>query len=713
MPARPEADRDGSVAAEVSIEAASSVEAASSIEAEASELRKTLAHHAHRYFVLDDPEIADAEYDRLFDRLRQIEAAHPQLVVPDSPTQRVGAEPSDAFAEVRHAIPMLSLDKCASAAELEAWESRCRRLLDDDEEMSYFCEPKIDGVAVSLLYEDGLLRRGATRGNGEAGEDITANVRTIGAVPLRLRGSPPPRLEVRGEVYMPIAGFHAFNERARETGERPIVNPRNGAAGSLRQLDPKTTAARPLSMFSYSVGEAAGWQPERHSETMAALESWGLRVNPRGKRLPDLEACAKYIEGLLEERDRLDYAIDGAVVKVDAFALRDKLGQVTRKPRWAIAYKYPAEEASTVLLDVEFQVGRTGAVTPVAKLQPVFVGGVTVSNASLHNMDEIARLGVRIGDTVLVRRAGDVIPQVMKVVESKRPAATRAVAMPPACPVCGAAVERPEGEVVVRCTGGMRCGAQQRERLRHFASRLALDIEGLGDKLVDQLVGNGLARSPVDLYALTKAQLESLERMGSKSADNLLAALDASKRTTFARFIYALGIREVGETTAAALAAHYRTLDNLMAADLETLQDVDDVGPIVAARVVAFFGDEANRAMANALHHDIGVSWEMPAGDEPAAAPLAGQTWVLTGRLEAMPRSTAKARLERLGAKVSSAVSGNTAQVVAGPGAGSKLAKAQELDVPVMDEDALIAFLGDLEDAPSESATENTTGDQP
>ena len=695
MPARPEAAKQNKP----------------SIADEAAALREALAHHAHRYFVLDDPEIADAEYDRLFDRLREIEAAHPHLVVPDSPTQRVGAEPSQAFAEVRHAIPMLSLDKCASAAELEAWQVRCRRLLDDEDELTYFCEPKIDGVAVSLLYVDGVLSRGATRGNGETGEDITANVRTIGAVPLRLLGSPPARLEVRGEVYMPISGFEAFNERARETGERPIVNPRNGAAGSLRQLDPKETAARPLSMFSYSVGEATGWQPECHSETMEALASWGLRTNPRGELLPNLAACASYIEALLEERDGLDYAIDGAVVKVDAFALRDKLGQVTRKPRWAIAYKYPAEEASTVLLDVEFQVGRTGAVTPVAKLQPVFVGGVTVSNASLHNMDEIARLDARIGDTVLVRRAGDVIPQVMKVVESKRPETAQPVPMPTACPVCGAAVERPEGEVVVRCSGGMRCGAQQRERLRHFASRLALDIEGLGDKLIDQLVSNDLAGTPVDLYALSKAQLEGLERMGAKSADNLLAALEASKRTTFARFIYALGIREVGESTASALAARFRTLAALAAADVDVLQDVDDVGPIVAARVAAFFADEANLAMAQALHHDVGISWETPASDESTAAPLAGQTWVLTGRLEAMPRSTAKARLESLGAKVASAVSRNTAQVVAGPGAGSKLAKAEELNVPIMDEDALTAFLADIEDAPTEPATENATGD--
>ena len=669
-------------------------EAAASRTEEAATLRAELAHHAHRYYVLDDPEIADAEYDALFDRLVALEAEHPQLVTPDSPTSRVGGDPLPKFQEVRHATPMLSLDKCVSLDELEAWQTRCRRLLDDDDEPTYFCEPKIDGVAVSLLYVDGLLRRGATRGNGETGEDITANVRTIGAVPLRLRGDPPPELEVRGEIYMPITGFLKFNERARETGERPIVNPRNGAAGSLRQLDPKATAARPLSMFCYSAGDGPHWQPQRHSETMEAFSAWGLRVNPRGELLPDLAACGRYVESLLEARNGLDYAIDGAVVKVDAFALRDKLGQVTRKPRWAIAYKYPAEEASTVLLDVEFQVGRTGAVTPVAKLEPVFVGGVTVSNASLHNMDEVARLDARIGDTVLIRRAGDVIPQVMKVVESKRPANARQVQLPDSCPICGAAVERAEDEVVARCSGGMRCGAQRRERLRHFGSRLALDIEGLGDKLVDQLVSGALVQDAADLFALQKEQLEGLERMGAKSAENLLAALEASKRTTFARFIYALGIREVGETTAAALANRYRALAHLLNASVDELQDVEDVGPVVAANVVGFFSDAANRALATKLHEDVGIVWDVPEGvGSSDAQPLAGQTWVLTGTLETMPRQQAKARLVDLGAKVAGTVSKNTTQVVAGPGAGSKLAKAEALGVPVMDEDAFVAAL--------------------
>ncbi|MCY3812953.1 MAG: NAD-dependent DNA ligase LigA [Gammaproteobacteria bacterium] len=662
---------------------------------EAAELRDRLDYHLHRYHVLDDPEITDADYDELFDRLLEIEAAHPDLVVPDSPTQRVGAEPSERFAEVRHEVPMLSLDKCNSIAELNAWEERCRRLLDEGDELRYYCEPKIDGVAVSLLYRDGALVRGATRGNGETGEDITANVRTIREIPLRLRGADvPASVEVRGEVYMPIDGFHAFNERAQETGERPIINPRNGAAGSLRQLDPAMTAKRPLSMFCYSVGDAPDWSPPRHSDVLEAFRSWGLRINPRARLAGALDGCAQYIEALEAERDDLGYAIDGAVVKVDDFALRDKLGQVTRKPRWAIAYKYAAEEASTVLVDVDFQVGRTGAITPVAKLEPVFVGGVTVSNATLHNMDEVARLDLHLGDTVMIHRAGDVIPRVSKAVTSKRPAGARRPELPKACPVCGSAVVKPEGEVVARCSGGLRCGAQQRERLRHFASRLALDIEGLGDKLVDQLVTQGLVQSPVDLYKLTREQLVDLERMGEKSADNLLAALQASKETTFARFVYALGIREVGEATAAALAGRYRTLARLLEADVASLQDVEDVGPIVAAKIVDFFSAADNRTLAVELHEDIGVDWPTPDALDDAAPPLVGQTWVLTGTLTAMTRNEAKARLNALGAKVAGSVSKNTSCVVAGPGAGSKLAKAEELGIEVIDEQAFVDKLG-------------------
>ena len=661
-------------------------------------LRDLVKRHLHRYHVLDDPEISDAEYDALFDELVALEQANPSLVTPDSPTQRVGPPPAAAFQEVRHETPMLSLDKCASVAELEAWEERCRRQLGEDgaaARFTYFCEPKIDGVAVSLLYRDGTLERGATRGNGETGEDITANVRTIRAVPRELRGDPPPELEVRGEVYMPIDGFLAFNEKARASGGRPIVNPRNGAAGSLRQLDSEVTKARPLSMFCYSAGASPGWPVRDQAAVMEAFKSFGLPVNSRSELQADLAGCARYVETLLGERDRLGYAIDGAVVKVNDFALRERLGQVTRKPRWAMAYKYPAEEASTVLEAVDFQVGRTGAITPVAKLRPVFVGGVTVSNATLHNMDEVERLDLRIGDTVHVHRAGDVIPQIMKVEKSKRPANAETVTMPVACPACGAPIQRPEGEVVARCGAGRQCAAQRKERLRHFASRLALDIEGLGDKLVDQLVAADLVTDPADLYALTKEQLEGLERMGSKSAENLLAALGASKHVTFARFIYALGIREVGETTAQAVAARYATLDALLQADAESLQEVDDVGPIVAANIVAFFADDANSTLARKLHEQVGIVWDAPA---PAAAtdsavPLAGQIWVLTGTLAAMPRQEAKQALVALGAKVASAVSKNTTQVVAGPGAGAKRAQAEKLAVPIMDEAGLLALL--------------------
>ena len=654
-------------------------------------LRKELDHHLHRYFVLDDPEISDSEYDALYDRLVTLEEAHPDLVTPDSPTQRVGAAASSKFVEIQHDTPMLSLDKCTSIDELTAWEARCRRLLDEGDEPDYFCEPKIDGVAVSLLYRDGRLVRAATRGDGTTGEDVTANVRTIRAVPLRLSGNDvPPALEVRGEVYMPISGFHEFNERASAAGERTIVNPRNGAAGSLRQLDPAITAARPLSMYCYSVGEGSTLEP-RHSAVMEALREWGLRVNPWGSMQANLEACASYVEKLLAARDDLDYAIDGAVIKVDDFTLRDKLGQVTRKPRWAIAYKYPAEEASTVVEDVDFQVGRTGAITPVAKLAPVFVGGVTVSNATLHNMDEVERLDLHIGDTVFVHRAGDVIPQVTKVVLSKRPDDARPVHMPTHCPVCGSPIERAEGEVVARCSGGLKCRAQRKERLRHFASRHALDIEGLGDKLLDQLLAEGLVDDPVDLYRLTADQLGNLERMGAKSAENLLAAFDASKQTTFARFIHALGIREVGETTAATVAARFRTLDRLLEAELEALQEVEDVGPVVAARIVEFFADETNRRLARDLHETIGIRWEVPAETPGESLPLQGQTWVLTGTLEEMSRNDAKTRLTDLGAKVAASVSKNTSVVVAGPGAGSKRTRAEELGIEIIDEEEFLA----------------------
>ncbi|MGD8415836.1 MAG: NAD-dependent DNA ligase LigA [Pseudomonadales bacterium] len=665
------------------------------VEARLEELRALIHHHNYRYHVLDDPEIADAEYDALFDELLALEADHPELVTLDSPSQRVGGQPLSGFRTVQHERPMLSLDKCTTVEELEDWLKRCRSRLDEDEPIRLICEPKIDGVAVALIYEQGLLSLGATRGDGRTGEDITANVRTIGAVPLKLDADDvPPRMEVRGEIYMPLDAFERFNARARAAGHKPLINPRNGAAGSLRQLDPKLTAQRPLTMFCYGLGWAeGGWEPASHSEVMEKLAGWGLRVNRDAAAFDDIGAVETYLDDVLTRRETLGYDIDGVVIKVDSLSQQTALGTVTRKPRWAIAFKYPAEEATTRVLGVEFQVGRTGAVTPVARLDPVFVGGVTVSNATLHNMDEIARLDVRIGDTVLIRRAGDVIPQVMKVVEGKRPKGTRPVVLPTVCPVCGSKIVREADEAVARCSGGvLRCEAQRKEGIRHFASRLAMDIEGMGDKLIEQLVDIGAVNDPADLYELDLETLAGLPRMGVKSGENVLAALDKSKHTTLARFIYALGIREVGEATAANLASHFGDLEPLMNADVDALEEVADVGPIVARHVARYFSDSAHREMIERLRK-LGVSWE-PVPVRPAdEAPLAGQTWVLTGTLERMTRDEAKARLVGLGAKVAGSVSKKTTQVVAGPGAGSKLDKAESLGVPVMDESAFLAIL--------------------
>ena len=658
---------------------------------EIAELRESIRYHLHRYHVLDDPELADAEFDALFDRLVELEKDHPRLVTPDSPTQRVGAAPSARFAAVAHELPMLSLDKCASEEEFVDWEARCRTRVGYEGELEFTCEPKIDGVAVSLIYENGTLVRGATRGDGSNGEDISANVRTVAAVPLRLLGDGyPETLEVRGEIYMPLAGFRAFNEAAAKTGERLLVNPRNAAAGSLRQLDPKLTASRPLSMYCYSAGLRGAWRPETQWQVLEAFKRWGLRVNERVVRVRGVQSCLEYVRGLVGDRRSLGYDVDGVVVKVNAFAMQDALGNVTRRPRWAVAYKYPAEEATTELRGVEFQVGRTGAITPVARLAPVFVGGATVSNATLHNMDEVERLDLRLGDTVMVHRAGDVIPQVTKVIESKRPEAARSVAMPERCPACGTLIERPQGEAVARCPAGLTCPAQRKESLKHFASRLAMDIEGLGDKLVEQLVERGMVAGPADLYGLDADALESLDRMGPKSAGNLIDALNASKHTTFARFIYSLGIREVGETTAANLANHFRRLDELRGASEEVLNEVPDVGPIVASRIRNFFDDAHNQEVVGRLIAQ-GIDW--PAPSKPARSPLAGERWVLTGTLTAMTRNEAKARLVRLGAKVTGSVSASTTRVVAGPGAGSKAQKAEELEIPMMDEAEFVEAL--------------------
>ena len=666
-------------------------------EQEIEQLREQVRFHLHRYHVLDDPEIADVEFDLLFDRLVELENANPDLVVPDSPTQRVGAEPSTEFDEVVHAIPMLSLDKCVSGDEIKAWQDRCVRILGEDV-LSYVCEPKIDGVAVSLLYEDGGLVRAATRGNGEVGEDITSNVRTIDQVPLRLLGVDVPRsIEIRGEIYMPLAGFHAYNARAMKSGEKTVVNPRNGAAGSLRQLDPGVTAQRPLSVFCYAMGRCSDdFRPRTHADVLEAFRKWGCCVNPRVEVVEGCEACIVYIERLAQERASLGYEIDGVVLKANDFSAQERLGSVTRKPRWAMAFKYPAEEVTTIITGVEFQVGRTGAITPVAKLDPVFVGGVTVSNATLHNMDEIARLGIRVGDAVIVHRAGDVIPQVVGVVESRRPAGARRIPIPRKCPACGTVLEKIGDEVVVRCPSGMTCVAQRKEAIEHFASRSGMDIEGLGDKLIDQLVDQELVKTPADLYQLRGEDLTELDRMGAKSSANLLESIRKSCDTTLARFIHALGIREVGEATAIALAERFGDLEPLMAATLDELTEVEDVGPIVAGNLRSFFDNRDNNEIVLALVA-AGVCW--PVTDGLVNVPCAGETWVLTGTLESMSRGEARTRLRNLGAKVAGSVSPNTTRVVAGPGAGAKLARAEVLEVPVLSETDFLAFLRNHEGA--------------
>ncbi len=660
----------------------------------AAELRAMIEHHNYRYHVLDDPEISDAEFDSLLRELQRIEAEHPELVMPDSPTQRVGGTPATAFPTLRHRVPMLSLDNAFSDDEVIAFDRRVRERLGREGQIEYASEPKLDGLAVSVVYEGGRLRHAATRGDGVTGEDVTANVRTIRSVPLRLRPGAPTLLEVRGEVYMPLAGFLALNAHAAERGEKTFVNPRNAAAGSLRQLDPRVTAARPLDVFFYAVGAVEGGAvPDRQSELAGALHEWGLRTCPEAALVVGVRGCLDYFHRMSARRDQLPYQIDGVVYKVDRRADRDALGFVSRAPRWAVAHKFPAEEAQTRVLDVEFQVGRTGAVTPVARLAPVFVGGVTVSNATLHNMDELERKGVRIGDTVIVRRAGDVIPEVVRVLVEQRPHDARRVRLPPRCPVCGSPVKREEGEAIARCTGGYACAAQRCERILHFASRRAMDIEGLGDKLVDQLVTAGLVDDPADLYELTVDQRAALDRMGQRSAEKLLAAIERSRETSQPRFLYALGIRDVGEATALALAQHFGTLETLMHADAAAIEQVPDVGPIVAARVTAFFADPRNRRMIERLRK-AGVHWRnfaaTPAG---AVQPLAGKTFVLTGTLASLTRDQASERLRALGARVAGSVSRNTDYVVAGAEAGSKLQKARELGVTVLDEQALLALL--------------------
>lgn len=662
------------------------------------QLRTEINTHNYQYYALDNPTIPDAQYDRLFRELQALEAASPELITQDSPTQRVGAEPLGEFSQVAHKIPMLSLDNAFDDDELNEFNRRIGDRLtslevDHSDLIEYACEPKLDGIAVSLVYEKGILVQGATRGDGRTGEDITQNVRTIPSIPLRLQGDGfPDVLEVRGEIYMPKDGFRQLNEKAIAAGDKAFANPRNAAAGSLRQLDPRITRQRPLEMCAYNVGQVEGGElPNSHTDVLYALSTWGLRINSEMKAVQGIKACSEYFNRLAEKRESLPYDIDGIVFKVNDLDLQEQLGFVSRAPRWAVAKKFPAEEEITQLLDVEFQVGRTGAITPVARLKPVFVGGVTVSNATLHNSDEVERLGVRIGDSVIIRRAGDVIPQIVSVVESRRLATAKPIVFPSLCPVCESPTARVEGEATIRCSGGLVCPAQVKEAIKHYVSRKALDVDGLGDKLVEQLVDSGHIHTIAGLYDLTLEQLAAMERMGEKSANNLLSALEVSKNTTLARFIYSLGIREVGEATARNLAQAFGDIAPLMQADLETLQAVNDVGPIVAQFIVEFFAQESNQYIITTLQSK-GITWPIIDIDQ-ASLPLAEKTYVLTGSLEVLARDQAKHYLQELGATVAGSVSKKTYCVVAGASAGSKLKKAEDLGIEIMNEEGLIDML--------------------
>ena len=656
-------------------------------------LRHDLRRYEYEYHVLDNPTIPDAEYDRLFHQLKALEAAHPELITADSPTQRVGAKPLSGFAQIRHEIPMLSLDNAFSDEEFYAFVKRIEdRLIRLPEPLTFCCEPKLDGLAVSILYVNGVLTQAATRGDGTTGEDITANIRTIRNIPLQLlMDNPPARLEVRGEVFMPHAGFERLNQQALEKGEKTFANPRNAAAGSLRQLDPKITSKRPLVLNAYGIGIAEGVDlPNTHYDRLQWLKSIGIPVNPEIRLCNGTDEVLDFYRDIQNKRSSLGYDIDGTVLKINDIALQEKLGFISKAPRWAIAYKFPAQEELTRLNDVEFQVGRTGAITPVAKLEPVFVAGVTVSNATLHNGDEIERLDIAIGDTVVIRRAGDVIPQIIGVLHDRRPADARPIVFPETCPVCDSAIVRIEGEAVARCTGGLFCAAQRKEALKHFVSRKAMDIDGVGGKLIEQLVDRELIHTPADLFKLDLTTLTRLERMGAKSAENALASLEKAKNTTLARFIFALGIREVGEATALNLANHFKTLEALQNADLEALQQVPDVGEVVANRILAFWQEPHNVAVVNDLIQQ-GVHWDDVEVKEVGENIFKGKTVVLTGTLTQMGRNEAKALLQEMGAKVSGSVSAKTDFVIAGDAAGSKLTKAQELGVAVLTEEEFLA----------------------
>ena len=662
--------------------------------ARAAELRAQIAQHDYRYYVLDDPLIPDAEYDRLMLELRALESAQPELITPDSPTQRVSGTPGGSFGEVVHKVAMLSLDNAFSEEDVQAFDRRVHERLGVTGDLDYVAEPKLDGLAVTVIYRDGLLAQAATRGDGLTGEDVTPNVRTIRAVPQRLRPPAPRLLEARGEIFMPLAGFERMNREARERGEKVFVNPRNAAAGSLRQLDARITASRPLTAFFYGLGALEGAAPPaRQSELLEWLRRLGLPTSRDARTVRGVAGCLGYYRELGERRSSLPYQIDGVVYKLDDRADQERLGFVSRAPRWAIAHKFAPDEALTVVRDIEFQVGRTGALTPVARLAPVFVSGVTVSNVTLHNIDEVHRKDVRVGDTVVVRRAGDVIPEVVSVVPDRRREDARPVQLPERCPVCGSRVLRVEGEAVARCTGGFTCSAQRQEALRHFASRRALDIEGLGERMIEQLVERDQVKSPADLYALTLPQLAQLERMGEKSAANLLAAIEKSKQTTLPRLLYGLGIRDVGEATALALARHFGSLERLMSADERTIQQVPDVGPVVAAHIAAFFASEEHLRVIKALR-DKGVTWPDLEPTPRSTGSLTGRTFVITGTLSSMTREQAQEALTARGAKVTASVSKKTSYIVAGGEAGSKLARAEELGVPVLDEQQFLELLG-------------------
>lgn len=660
------------------------------------ELRALITRYNKEYYELDEPSVPDAEYDRLFRELQQLENDNPELRSSASPTQKVGSQPVSAFQQVQHEMPMLSLDNAFEQDEFEAFAKRVQERLDSASEVAYCCEPKLDGAAVSLLYEDGKLVRGATRGDGQTGEDITANVRTIRNLPLQLSGSYPQRFEVRGEVFMPVQAFEEYNQKAVERGDKAFANPRNAAAGSLRQLDSRITARRPLHFYAYGIGVVSDdvALADSHFKRLQQLESWGLPISAEVKCVTNADGCAKYYDAILARRHELRYEIDGVVLKVDAIKQQQDLGFVSRAPRWAIAWKFPAQEEMTVIHGVDFQVGRTGAITPVARLEPVAVAGVTVSNATLHNADEIARLDIKLGDTVIIRRAGDVIPQVVNVVKDRRPKDAKSIEFPTSCPICGSHVERAEGEAVARCTGGLICAAQSKEALKHFASRKAMDIDGLGDKLVELLVEREWLKSPADLYRLKARELAMLPRMGEKSAEKIVSAIAKSKQTTLPRFLYALGIREVGEATAANLASHFASLDAIQAASQSELENVADVGTVVASHIYQFFREPHNEEVVRDLL-ELGVSWPHVEKLAESEATLAGNTYVLTGTLTQMTRDEAKQALQARGAKVSGSVSAKTTAVIAGDNAGSKLSKAEQLGVPVLSEADLQQLIAD------------------